>query len=70
MMNDIDVALHLIIEAKAEMERYRGFQHDMSVAKDWKDQNEVYKRYETIPTKALVNDNLKTARRLLKKAYM
>ena len=69
-MNDIDVALHLIIEAKAEMERYNAYQHDLSVAKDWKERDEVYKRYETTPTKAIVNDNLKMARRLLKKAYM
>ena len=70
MMNDIDVALHLITEAKAEMERYNAYQHDLSVAKNWDDKMKVYNRFTPAPTKALVNDNLKMARRLLKKAYM
>lgn len=69
-MTDLDVALHLIIEARAEIERLRACEHDLSLAKTWPEKCDVYKRYTPTPTKALVNRNLMTARRLLKKAYM
>lgn len=69
-MTDLDVALHLIIEARAEMDRYINFRREMDLAKDWTETNQVYLKYDTVPTKAIVNDNLKMARRLLKKSYM
>lgn len=69
-MTDLDVALHLIIEARAEMDRYINFQRELDLAKNWTEKNKVYQKYETSPTKAIINDNLKIARRLLKKSYM
>lgn len=66
-MDRLDVALELIKEAKAEKQRLIRFEND--VRRDgWAKAS--YDWYGFQPHKSLINQNLKTARRLLLDEYV
>lgn len=71
-MDNLAVAMALIQEAKEEKERLIKFQKDRDAfyakpaPKDW---GELYRKWPKEPHQSVVRDNLKVARRLLKKEY-
>ena len=71
-MDNFDMAMALIKEAQEEKERHARFIKELAGCDfdDWKAKNDVYRRYSPTPHLTLVKDNLKMARRLLKKEYM
>ena len=69
-MNRLDMAIELIKEARDESERYINYQMECYTAENWVEQAQVEKKYTPRPSKALVNANLKIARRILAKEYI
>ena len=73
-MDRLDMALALIQEAKEERKRLEAMEKEIakipSGSNYWAIRREVESRYSPTPHKSVVNDNLKTARRLLARAYM
>lgn len=71
-MDNLSVALALIQEAKEEKVRLIEFQKDRDAfyekpaPKDW---GEFYRKWPKEPHQSVISDNLKVARRLLKKEY-
>ena len=77
-MDCLGVALELIAEAKREKDRLEVYKKEYEIAekKDWKnnyswtERNKVNDKYRPIPRKVVINENIKTARRLLLREYM
>lgn len=71
-MDNFDMAVALIKEAQEETIRYESFRRgyeNLSVMGE-SDREKFWRKFETIPKKSIVNDNIKLARRLLLKEYM
>lgn len=71
-MNNIDLAISLLLEAKAEKARFLEMNEKLNKALkkpdySWKDRLDIEMQYNPIPKKAVVNDCIKMARRLLMK---
>lgn len=69
-MDRLEMAMALIEEAKAEkarLDKYNGEIQKLLKTKGWTWQQryEIDKRYSPVPKKSVINDNIKTARRLL-----
>lgn len=69
-MDRLEMAMALIEEAKAEkarLDKYNGEIQKLFKTKGWTWQQryEIDKRYSPVPKKSVINDNIKTARRLL-----
>ena len=78
-MDNLDMALALIQEAKEERKRLEAMEKEIARiprGSDWtvryesEARYEIEARYKPTPHKSVVNDNLKTARRLLARAYL
>lgn len=73
-MDNLDMALALIQEAKEERKRLEAMEREIDnipVGSDyWSIRAKVEARYKPTPHKSVVNDDLKTARRLLARAYL
>ena len=72
-MDRLDMAIALIQEAKAERKRLEAMQKEIDRiprGSDWRVRYEIEARYKPTPHKSVINDNLKTARRLLALEYM
>lgn len=73
-MDRLDMALALIQEAKEEKKRLAAMEKEIdkipSGSGYWSRKYEIEARYAPTPRKSVVNDNLKTARRLLAREYM
>lgn len=68
-MDNFDVAIALLREAQKEKARLKSMSAEiekLSGSPDyWKARSSIESRYVPLPRKAVVNDNIKTARRLL-----
>ena len=70
-MDNFDMAMALIKEAKEERERRIRYEKELEkVGYDWEARLKIYERYTPKPVESVVKDNLKMARRLLKKEYV
>lgn len=73
-MDRLDIALALIQEAKEERKRLEAMEKEIERIPQgslyWTRRAEIESRYNPTPHKSVVNDNLKTARRLLAREYM
>lgn len=69
-MDRLDMAIELIREARDESVRYLKYREEYGKAKNWAEQNEIAIKYTPRPSKALVNANLKVARRILAQEYI
>ena len=69
-MDRLDMALILIQEAKEEKDRLESFKKEYSKASGWDQISKVYEKYDPVPKKAIINDNLKMARRILVREYV
>lgn len=72
-MDRLDTAIALIQEAKEERKRLEAMKKEIDKiprGSDWRAKYEIETRYKPTPRKSVVNDNLKTARRLLALEYM
>lgn len=73
-MDRLDMALALIQEAKEERKRLEALKKEIDklpyVDGYWTRRAEIEARYKPTPHKSVINDNLKTARRLLALEYM
>lgn len=74
-MDRLDMAIALIQEAKEERKRLEAMEKEIAKipgsGRDyWSMRMEIESRYNPTPHKSVVNDNLKTARRLLVREYM
>lgn len=73
-MDRLDMALALIQEAKEERKRLEAMEKEIARIPPgslyWNRRTEIEARYKPTPHKSVVNDNLKTARRLLALEYM
>lgn len=76
-MDDLDVAIYLLQQAKEEKQKYINYtnMYDAAYAlEDQKERNEAYveisKQFKHIPTKQVPNDKIKLARRLLTNCYL
>ena len=72
-MDRLDMAIALIQEAKSERKRLEAM--DTEIARnprgsDCRVRYEIEARYKPTPRKSVINDNLKTARRLLAREYV
>ena len=73
-MDYLKMAIALIQEADEEKKRLEAM--EKAIAKIprgsdyWNERYRVERQYTPIPRKSVVNDNLKTARRLLARAYL
>ena len=68
-MDNFDVAIALLREAQKEKARLKSMNAEiekLSGSPDyWKARSSIESRYVSLPRKSVVNDNIKTARRLL-----
>ena len=73
-MDRLDMALALIREAKEEKKRLEAMEKEIDklplTAGYWNRRYEIEARYKPTPHKSVINDNIKTARRLLALEYM
>jgi hypothetical protein len=73
-MDRLDMALALIQEAKEERKRLEAMEKEIdkipSGPNYWAIRCEIERRYSPTPHKSVVNNNLKTARRLLAREYI
>lgn len=74
-MDYLKTAIALIQEADEEKKRLEDMEKAISKIKPdtperWRKIYEIQTRYSPTPRKSVINDNLKTARRLLARAYM
>lgn len=76
-MDRLDVALALLQEAKEEKKRLEAMEKEIArIPKNldsgdyWRLRYEIEARYNPTPHKSVINDNIKTARRLLAREYM
>ena len=73
-MDRLDMALALIQEAKEERKRLEAMKKEIDKiglgVGYWDKRMEIENRYRPTPHKSVVNDNLKTARRLLALEYI
>ena len=73
-MDRLDMAVALIQEAKEERKRLEAMEKEIAKIPRgpdyWRNRCEIENRYSPTPHKSVVNDNLKTARRLLAREYM
>lgn len=71
-MDNLSVAIALIEEAQEEKQRLIAYRKDYDAfmakpgPKNW---GEIYRKWPKEPHQSVVRDNLKVARRLLKKEY-
>lgn len=73
-MDYLKTAIALIQEADEEKKRLEAMEKEIAKIKPsplyWEDRAEIENRYYPTPHKSVVNDNIKTARRLLARAYL
>lgn len=73
-MDPLKMAIALIQEAYEEKKRLDAMEKEIDeipLGSDyWTKRMEIENRYKPTPHKSVINDNLKTARRLLARAYM
>lgn len=73
-MDYFKTAIALIQEADEEKKRLEAMEKEIDkIPREgnyWAKRCEIEDRYKPTPHKSVVNDNLKTARRLLARAYM
>ena len=73
-MDRLDMAIALIQEAKEERKRLEAMAKEIAKiprgSDYWNMRCNIERRYTPTPHKSVVNDNLKTARRLLAREYM
>ena len=73
-MDRLDMAVALIQEAKEERKRLEAMEKEIDRIPRGpnylRTRYEIEDRYSPVPRKSVVNDNLKTARRLLAREYM
>lgn len=72
-MDYLKTAIALIQEADEEKKRLEAMEKEIAKiprGSDWTVRYEIEARYKPTPHKSVINDNLKTARRLLARAYM
>lgn len=73
-MDRLEVAIALIQEAKEEKKRLEAMEKEVDKipldSSYWSRVYEIREKYNPVPCKAVINDNLKIARRLLARAYM
>lgn len=70
-MDNFDMVIALINEAKIERDLVRDYELDNNHARETGDFSSFFTRwYPGVPRKQIVNDNIKLARRLLLKEYM
>lgn len=70
MMREIELALALIEDAKAEKERFYAMKKELSKAHDWTEKLPIYDKYTPKPSKERINKKLMIARQYLKEAYV
>ena len=75
-MDRLDMVIELVQEAKEERKRLEAMEKEiqklaMPITSDyWSRRAEIENRYKPTPRKSVINDNLKTARRLLLREYV
>ena len=69
-MDYLKTAIVLIREADEEKKRLNAMEIEKARCNDWRERYDVEARYTPIPRKSVINDNIKTARRLLLRADM
>lgn len=74
-MDKLDLALELVRIAKVERERLDAYNKEMknfyaSESRSWEERNRIEQRYSPTPRKAVINDSLKMARRMLAEEYV
>lgn len=74
-MDRLDMAIGLIREAKDEKKRLEDMEREIAkIPKGtpdyWRARCDIESRYSPIPHKSVINDSLKTARRLLAREYV
>lgn len=73
-MDYMKMAIALIQEADEEKKRLKAMEKEINKlpidADYWRKRMAIEDEYKPTPHKSVVNDNLKTARRLLARAYM
>lgn len=69
-MDKLEMAMELIRRAHDDQKRMEAMNKELEkVGWDWPKRFEIEKKYYPIPRKAVINDSLKMARRLLVEAY-
>lgn len=69
-MDRLAMAMGLIEEAQNEKKRLEAYNREYEKAGCWEAQVRIMEKYSPIPRKSVINDNLKTARRLLGAEYV
>lgn len=74
-MDRLDVVIALLQEAKEEKKRLEAMEKEIAkIPKGlddyWRLRCEIEARYKPTPHKSVINDNIKTARRLLAREYI
>lgn len=73
-MDYLKTAIALIQEADEEKKRLEAMEKEIDKippgADYWRKRMDIEERYKPTPHKSVINDNLKTARRLLARAYL
>lgn len=69
-MDNLDVAIHLLQEAKKNRDKLEAYKYELQLGYDGDELHELLRRYTPTPTVASVNDNLKMARKLILKEYI
>lgn len=73
-MDRLDVVITLLQEAKEEKKRLEAMEKEIDKLPFtdgyWNRRYEIEARYKPTPHKSVINDNIKTARRLLAREYI
>lgn len=74
-MDKLDLALELVQIAKDERNRLKKYNKELekfyaSGSRNWEERNKIELRYSPTPRKAVINDSLRMARRILADEYV
>lgn len=69
-MRELELAITLIEDAKAEKERFYAMKKELGKAHGWAEKQPVYNKYTPKPSKERINKKLMMARQYLKEAYV
>lgn len=69
-MHELELALALIEDAKAEKERFYAMKKELKNIKNWAERQPIHDKYNPKPSKERINKKLMMARQYLKEAYV
>lgn len=69
-MRELELAIALIEDAKAEKERFYAMRKELDKVHGWAEKQPIYNKYNPKPSKERINKKLMMARQYLKEAYV